>query len=105
MTTSINVDKRSVKQLLETGKNKRFIMNNQKLLYPYAEDDAPRFGVGPTTEKFPSGLACAPFCWQYFDDSYQMEFLGGFIGIKQEAETLRLKPEIGWAVRERMQSK
>ncbi|XOF35425.1 MAG: DUF4419 domain-containing protein [Candidatus Electrothrix sp. YB6] len=56
-----------------------------------------------TTEEFPSGLACAPFCWQYSDHSYAMKFLGGFIGVRQEAETLRLKPEIGWAVREQQQ--
>ena len=32
MTTSINVDKRSVKQLLETGKNKRFIIPEDHML-------------------------------------------------------------------------
>jgi hypothetical protein len=30
-----------------------------------------------------------------------MELLGGFVGVTQEAETLRLRPEIGWGVRER----
>jgi hypothetical protein len=29
-----------------------------------------------------------------------MEFLGGFVGVRQEAATLCLRPEIGWAVRE-----
>ena len=28
-------------------------------------------------------------------------FLAGFVGVGQEADTLRLRPEIGWAVRER----
>jgi hypothetical protein len=28
-----------------------------------------------------------------------MEFIGGFVGVRQCAKTLRLKPEIGWAVR------
>jgi hypothetical protein len=57
--------------------------------------------------QFPSGLAGAPFTWDERDRNGQrihrwdMELLGGFVGVTQEAETLRLRPEIGWAVRER----
>jgi hypothetical protein len=29
-----------------------------------------------------------------------MEFLGGFVGVSQDKDTLTVKPEIGWAVRE-----
>jgi hypothetical protein len=29
-----------------------------------------------------------------------MQFLAGFVGIKQDEESLALRPEIGWAVRE-----
>jgi hypothetical protein len=29
-----------------------------------------------------------------------MEVLGGFVGVSQNKETLAVKPEIGWAVRE-----
>jgi len=29
-----------------------------------------------------------------------MEFLGGFVGISQDSQTLALRPEIGWAVLE-----
>jgi hypothetical protein len=29
-----------------------------------------------------------------------MEFLGGFVGVAQDPETLALCPGIGWAVRE-----
>jgi hypothetical protein len=29
-----------------------------------------------------------------------MEFLGGFVGVRQDADTLRLTPEVGWAIRE-----
>jgi hypothetical protein len=72
----------------------------QKLLYPPAASDPYRFGHGPTTDRFPSGLARAPFLWNYFDVPFEMEFLGGFVGVRQEADTLRLRPEIGWAVRE-----
>jgi hypothetical protein len=72
----------------------------RKLLYPPAASDPYRFGHGPTTEMFPGGLARAPFLWTYFDVPFEMEFLGGFVGVRQEADTLRLRPEIGWAVRE-----
>jgi hypothetical protein len=56
--------------------------------------------TGPRIEEFPSGLARAPFLWKYFDLSFEMEFLGGFVGIQQDRSTLRLRPEIGWAIRE-----
>lgn len=29
-----------------------------------------------------------------------MEFVGGLMGIRQDPDTLCLRPEIGWAVRE-----
>jgi hypothetical protein len=57
--------------------------------------------LGTTTERLPGGLARVPFEWRYHGDTYAMEFLGGFVGVRQERETLRLRPEIGWAVRER----
>jgi hypothetical protein len=55
---------------------------------------------------FPTGLARAPFVWEYRDKQddvlrrWNMEFLGGFVGITQDPETLCLRPEIGWAVRD-----
>ena len=49
---------------------------------------------------FPSGLAKAPFVWKYLDRNYPMEFLGGFVGVKQDRHSLFLRPEIGWVVRE-----
>ena len=38
MTTSINVDKRSVKQLLETGKNKRLIIPEYQRPYAWSDE-------------------------------------------------------------------
>jgi hypothetical protein len=73
--------------------------NLQSLLSP-KEPDRQGFGYGPTTRRFPAGLARAPFIWQYLDRSIEMEFLGGFIGVRQDLATLELRPEIGWAVRE-----
>ena len=55
---------------------------------------------------YPTGLARAPFVWEYRDKQggavrrWNMEFLGGFVGIAQDPDTLCLRPEIGWAVRE-----
>ncbi len=72
----------------------------QEVLYPPIKSDPHRFSHGPTTTAFPAGLARAPFLWNYLGHSYPMEFLGGFVGVRQEADTLRLRPEIGWAVRD-----
>jgi hypothetical protein len=72
----------------------------QDVLYPRAKSDPHQFAHGPTTEAFPGGLARTPFLWNYLGRSFEMEFLGGFVGVRQEADTLRLRPEIGWAVRE-----
>jgi hypothetical protein len=58
------------------------------------------FVHGPTMECFPGGLSKAPFRWNYLDLVFDMEFLGGFVGVSQEKATLAVKPEIGWAVRE-----
>ena len=55
---------------------------------------------GPTMDQIPSGLSRAPFRWFYLDKTFDMEFLGGFVGVAQDPETLTLRPEIGWAVRE-----
>jgi hypothetical protein len=56
--------------------------------------------IGPRLADLPSGLSKALFRWEYLDRSFDMEFLGGFVGVAQVKETLSLRPEIGWAVRE-----
>jgi hypothetical protein len=70
----------------------------QKVLFPDEKDYG--FGCGVGTGNFPGGLARVPFVWKYSDKEFAMEFLGGFVGVRQEQETLTLRPEIGWAVRE-----
>lgn len=57
--------------------------------------------VGPGRDAFPALPARAPFLWKYLAAQYEMEFIGGLCGIRQEPKTLRLRPEIGWAVREK----
>jgi Domain of unknown function (DUF4419) len=58
------------------------------------------WGHGLMLNQFSSGLSKAPFRWDFTDRSFDMEFLGGFVGVAQDQETLTLRPEIGWAVRE-----
>jgi hypothetical protein len=53
-----------------------------------------------TLSNLPHGLSMAPFTWDYLSKVFDMEFLGGFVGVAQNSETLALRPEIGWAVRE-----
>ncbi|XP_070532289.1 uncharacterized protein [Ptychodera flava] len=51
-----------------------------------------------TTDCFPSGLSKAPFVWEYFAQKFDMQFIGGFMAVSQDNETLALRPELGWAV-------
>jgi len=71
----------------------------EELLYP-ENKTATGWAKGPKIEHLTSGLSKAPFRWDYLDRSFDMEFLGGFVGVAQDQETLTLRPEIGWAVRE-----
>lgn len=55
---------------------------------------------GMTTRDVSTKLSCAPLVWDYFGTPHQMELLAGFVGASQNAQTLAIRPEIGWAVRE-----
>ena len=54
---------------------------------------------GPRRDDFPSLPAKAPFLWKYLEADYEMEFVGGLMGIAQDPTNLCLRPEIGWAIR------
>lgn len=71
----------------------------ESLLHPPDSRLGDRIICGLKAEDLPSGLSSAPFRWQYLDREHSMEFLGGFVGVHQEESTMRLKPEIGWAIR------
>jgi len=71
----------------------------EEMLYP-GHKPATGWATGPTIEHLTSGLSKAPFLWKYLERFFDMEFLGGFVGVAQDQETLTLRPEIGWAVRE-----
>ncbi len=59
---------------------------------------------GPSREAFPNAASKAPFKWIIGvppnTTTYEMDFIGGLIGVAQCQETFTLRPEIGWAVRE-----
>jgi hypothetical protein len=61
-----------------------------------------RFGSagGPSEDSIPSGLAAVPFKWNYLGTSFEMEFLGGFVGVAEDEGSLALRPAMGWAVRD-----
>jgi hypothetical protein len=69
----------------------------QMVTFPDGQDC--KYG-GIRTEHFPGGLVRVPLTWAFFETSYPMEFLTGFVGVRQDRQTLVLRPEIGWAVRE-----
>lgn len=54
---------------------------------------------GVTSEDIPGGIAQAPFKLYCDENVSAMEFLGGFVGVEQDANTFALRPKIGWAVR------
>jgi hypothetical protein len=55
---------------------------------------------GPGRDAFPSLPPRAPFLWRHLGTDYAMEFIGGLIGVYQDPQTLCLRPEIGWVIRE-----
>ena len=52
-------------------------------------------------DKLPNGVTTTNFKWSILGCVYDMEFLSGFLGISQDDETLALKSEISWIVREK----
>lgn len=58
----------------------------------------PRCFGGITSEHFPSGLSVAPFVWKYFEDTFSMEFVGGFFGASQDSGG-SIRPKMSWVVK------
>lgn len=88
-------------------------------LFPYIEDhkgnptinayakewDKGGWGGGPTMDQYPGSLSKTPFKWQCYNTTYDMEFLGGAVGVYQDPKTLAVEPAIGWAIRDQGTSK
>jgi hypothetical protein len=51
-------------------------------------------------DNLPSALSKVPFIWFYYDQEFEMDFVGGIVGVEQR-EDLSLKPKFGWAVQDR----
>lgn len=77
------------------------VRGSEGLENPYVLSEPIGFMEGLETNQFNNGLSKAEFNWIYLDTTYQMEFLAGFIGIRQDPKSLTLRPEIGWAVKEK----
>lgn len=93
---------------VKCGTTGKYIVRNP-LLEPDADDwsDSPAAneaffgGTGITTEIVPVGLACAPFKMATQEGrNLNMQFLGGFTGVKQDPLTFAVRPRLGWAVRQ-----
>jgi hypothetical protein len=89
-----NAQKKIDKMYNGCGKTRR----NPHLGWRPEFSEMPMCGI--TSNLVPSGLATAPFTWTYLGTKLPMQFVAGFVGVAQDRETLALRPEIGWAVRD-----
>lgn len=55
---------------------------------------------GVSVADFPSALSRAPLHWECLGQNFSMELLAGLMGSSQDPDTLAIRPEIGWAVRD-----
>lgn len=85
---------------LPTNQNSWLIQGGQQLQNQLYPGDTKQEGYlsGLTMDQLPIGLARAPFLWKFPMEQFEMEFLAGFVGVAQDAQTLCLRPEIGWAI-------
>jgi Domain of unknown function (DUF4419) len=96
----------------ENGSGGPYIQGWINNLFPYIEDhknelvkndtlDPSKRNHGLTMDKFPNSLSKVPFKWELYETiTHDMEFLGGIVGVHQDAETLAVEPAIGWAIRD-----
>ena len=83
-----------------------YINNNNKIVKnPYLDKEPKKHFEGLLTNQFNNGLSKADFIWNYYGTKYEMQFLAGFIGIRQDKKTLTLRPEIGWLVKDKKNKK
>ncbi|MBU6450959.1 MAG: DUF4419 domain-containing protein [Cyanobacteria bacterium REEB67] len=54
---------------------------------------------GINASQLPSSLSAVPFIWNYLGQSIDYLFIAGHTGVEQDADTLSVRPVIGWAVR------
>lgn len=73
-------------------------INDYCVPYDITEDYVCNTGDGPSPNKFPIGLGVAPVIWVRYGKIISMKFLAGFMGYKQDPETLEICPNIGWCI-------
>jgi hypothetical protein len=56
-----------------------------------------------TSDTIPTGISKVPFIWQYYAQTFPMDFLGGFIGTEQDPDSLSIKPVMGWGIADRVE--
>lgn len=74
----------------EDYKIHKVLIKNPKLINPN--------GFKLKLDDFPSGLSKVPFKWNYIDKELEMNFVSGFIGIKENKKNNTLKTDINWIV-------
>lgn len=55
-------------------------------------------GGGLSIDELPIGYNLVTFKWQYLDTVFNMNFIGGFLGVHQDKNNFAISPEIGWAI-------
>lgn len=58
------------------------------------------FGDGLKESEYPSSLSKVPFEWNYYGQLFSMELLAGLSAVAQDKDSMAIRPNIGWAVRE-----
>ncbi|APU88843.1 conserved hypothetical protein [Virus Rctr197k] len=54
-------------------------------------------GWGPTPDAYPSGLSGVPMLWYCFNETFNMQLIGGLVGVEQRDDGT-VTPAFGWAV-------
>ena len=75
---------------------------NKYLIKDYRKDGRAEraFYYGMSGSSFTSGMSVCNFTWDYYQTKIEMQFFGGFVGVKQD-ENFVLRPEINWFVAEK----
>jgi hypothetical protein len=79
----------------------RSLERNPFLATDFSKFTSYGFVQGFNLDNFSSGLSEAPFVWDYLDKKFDMAFVSGFAGVRQNRETKELSPAIAWAVVEK----
>lgn len=84
------------------------ISGHVSALFPYLQDHRMQtytvqndFKYGRNPSDFSLGISIVPFVWKHLGTEYEMDFLGGVVGVSQDPDSFAVRPALGWAVRDR----